>query len=400
MPTTAPRSVPCSTGSMGQWRPSPAMAPTTATTSTPRLRPAIPPRPWLCRRARMRCRAKPRRSRRRSGTPIYDASPSAGAWAGGGCRGTTGALWWRLTSRDGNASSVTGCASRRTSVRRVRWPSRPTYLYQLILDLTDGIGCLSRCGCRLWSCRHEFLLGQGECVKKGLHRGLAETPAALMRPALVVLGDPSIEIGLQLVDRAVDLLAERHPIELVEHGAMETLADAVGLRALGLGAGVVDVLDRQVELVFVAVAAAELGAAVGQHARQPDAVLVIERHDPVIEDLGRGDRCLTVIQLGKGHLGVGVDDTLLVDPPDPLQRADREGVLRAAVAGAFAVELAVRLLVGLGLFQGGNLRFGQQDTLLRRLGFERLEAQLHRGQVVALPDAAHPGRRDRQAAPL
>ena len=57
MPTTAPRSAPCSTGSMGQWRPSPAMAPTTATTSTPRSRPAIPLRPWSCRRARMRCRA-------------------------------------------------------------------------------------------------------------------------------------------------------------------------------------------------------------------------------------------------------------------------------------------------------------------------------------------------------
>src|SRR4051795_85158 len=45
MPTTAPRSVPCSTGSRGQWRPSPAMVPTTATTSTPNSRPPPPPRP-------------------------------------------------------------------------------------------------------------------------------------------------------------------------------------------------------------------------------------------------------------------------------------------------------------------------------------------------------------------
>jgi hypothetical protein len=99
-----------------------------------------------------------------------------------------------------------------------------------------------------------------------------------------------------------------------------------GLRALGLGAGVIDVFDGQVKLVFVAVAAAEFGAAVGQHPRQPDTVLVIERHDPVIEDLGRGNRCLAIVELGKGHLGVGVDDTLLVDPPDPLQRADIERV--------------------------------------------------------------------------
>src|SRR6266851_3094441 len=55
-------------------------------------------------------------------------------------------------------------------------------------------------------------------------------------------------------------LAERQAVELVQDGAMEALADAVGLRAFRLGAGVVDVLDREVELVFVAVAAAELGA--------------------------------------------------------------------------------------------------------------------------------------------
>jgi hypothetical protein len=63
----------------GQWRPSPARAPTTATTSTPRSRPAIPLRPWLCRRARMRCRAKPRRLPQRSATRICDALPSAAA---------------------------------------------------------------------------------------------------------------------------------------------------------------------------------------------------------------------------------------------------------------------------------------------------------------------------------
>ena len=97
---------------------------------------------------------------------------------------------------------------------------------------------------------------------------------------------------------------------------MEALANTIGLRALGFGAAVVDVLDGQVELVFVALVAAELGAAVGQHPRQADAVLVIKRHHPVIEDLGRGDRCLAIIQLGEGDLGVGVDEGLLIDPPE------------------------------------------------------------------------------------
>ena len=72
---------------------------------------------------------------------------------------------------------------------------------------------------------------------------------------------------MQLVNAAIDLLAERHPIELVQDGAMEALADAIRLRAFGLGAAVIDVLDREIELVIVALGAAKLGAAIGQHAR-------------------------------------------------------------------------------------------------------------------------------------
>ena len=84
---------------------------------------------------------------------------------------------------------------------------------------------------------------------------------------------------------------------------MEALANAIGLWALGLGAAVVDVLNGEIELVLVALGAAKLGAAIGQHARQPDAVLVIEQYHPIIEDLGRGDRGLAVIEFGEGDLG-------------------------------------------------------------------------------------------------
>src|SRR5215472_2839628 len=54
-----------------------------------------------------------------------------------------------------------------------------------------------------------------------------EAPAALMGPLLVVSGDPRIKVGLQLVDRAVDLFAERHPVELIQNGAMEALANSI-----------------------------------------------------------------------------------------------------------------------------------------------------------------------------
>src|SRR2546421_1742141 len=120
-----------------------------------------------------------------------------------------------------------------------------------------------------------------------------------MGALFIVLDEPGVEVGLQLVDRQIDLLAERNPVKLVQDSAMEALANAVGLRALGLGAAVIDVLDREIELVLVALAAAELSATIGQHARQPDAVLVVERHHPIIEDFGGGDRGLAVIELGR-----------------------------------------------------------------------------------------------------
>ena len=48
------------------------------------------------------------------------------------------------------------------------------------------------------------------------------------------------------------LAQEGDAVELVQDGLVEALADAVGLRALGLGAGMVDVVDRQVEFILVA----------------------------------------------------------------------------------------------------------------------------------------------------
>src|SRR3712207_9081358 len=64
------------------------------------------------------------------------------------------------------------------------------------------------------------------------------------------------EVGLELVDAAVELLAEDDAVELVEQGLVEALDDPIRLRALGLGPAVVDVLDGEVELVLVAVVGA------------------------------------------------------------------------------------------------------------------------------------------------
>src|SRR5262249_46325588 len=68
----------------------------------------------------------------------------------------------------------------------------------------------------------------------------------------------------------------------------------------------------------------------------------------------------------------GVDEGLLVDASNTLQIADIEGVLGAAVTWMLALELAVRLLLGLGLFQRDDLRLGQHQALLGALASSAL----------------------------
>src|SRR6202007_620950 len=70
-------------------------------------------------------------------------------------------------------------------------------------------------------------------------------------PLLIVLSDPNIEIGLQLVDGTVHLFTKRDTVKFVEHGLVESLTDSIRLRALGLGTGVIDILDREVELILM-----------------------------------------------------------------------------------------------------------------------------------------------------
>jgi hypothetical protein len=69
-------------------------------------------------------------------------------------------------------------------------------------------------------------------------------------------------------------------------------------------------------------------------------VLLEERQHTVIEQIGRRDGRLAVIELGKTYLGIGVDEGLLVDASNTLQIADIERILGAAVTRMLALELA------------------------------------------------------------
>src|ERR1700730_14070785 len=82
--------------------------------------------------------------------------------------------------------------------------------------------------------------------------------------------------------------------------------------------------------------------------------------------------------------------SLLVDAPDPLQVANIERVLGAAVARMLALELAMGLLLGLGLFQHDELGLGQYRAFLGALGLQRFEPLVHGLEVMTLPHATQP----------
>ena len=74
----------------------------------------------------------------------------------------------------------------------------------------------------------------------------------------------------------------------------------------------VDVLDRQVELVSVVFdLAAILGTAISQDPQRGNAVLGVERDHPVIQQIGCRDRRLFRVELGLDGAGIGVDKGLL-----------------------------------------------------------------------------------------
>lgn len=172
-----------------------------------------------------------------------------------------------------------------------------------------------------------------------------------MRSVLTVFLHPRIEISLQPLQRPIDLLPKRDPIEFIEHGFMEALADPIGLGMSCLGSGMVDVLHGQVEFIFMAFGCPTiLGLAVGQRTAQRNLLLFEEWEYPIIQEISGHHWGFTIIQFREPNFAVGVDERLLIDPPHALQCPHIEGVLGTAVARALASRIRRGLLCLRSLF--------------------------------------------------
>jgi hypothetical protein len=136
--------------------------------------------------------------------------------------------------------------------------------------------------------------------------------------------------------------------------------NAVGLRMLRLGPGVFDAFERQVELKRMPVGRpAVFRAAVRQDARDRQPVVGEKWQHAIVQEVGGGHGRFVGVELREAHLRIGIDERLQIDPPDALQRAHVEGVLRPAVARTLAFELTVRLLLPLTFLKRCNLGLGQ-----------------------------------------
>lgn len=72
-----------------------------------------------------------------------------------------------------------------------------------------------------------------------------------MGALMIVKMHPTVKVLLQCLNRTVHLFAERDLIELLFDRAVEPLTNPVGLWAASFCARVVDVLQRQIQLVFM-----------------------------------------------------------------------------------------------------------------------------------------------------
>jgi hypothetical protein len=170
---------------------------------------------------------------------------------------------------------------------------------------------------------------------------------------------------LQLIQRAEELLSESHFVELVPDRLVEALANPIRLRPPGSGPTVVDVLDGQIKLIFVGLdGAAESGASIGEDAQRAHILVIEPGDDPIIQQIGRRERCAGRVQFGEGDLASSVDECLVVEATDALDGADILGILGSQGTRMIGLDLAFGFALLIGSLHRLQQGLGQDQILL------------------------------------
>ena len=89
-----------------------------------------------------------------------------------------------------------------------------------------------------------------------------------------------------------------------------------------------------------------------------------------IEQISRCDRCLGGIELGGSPLGIGVDESLLINPPHALDSTDVEDILTTEIPGMSGLDFTMGNIIFLFLLQHLHLRLGQYHPSLGDMLFQ------------------------------
>ena len=145
-------------------------------------------------------------------------------------------------------------------------------------------------------------------------------------------------------------------------------------------------------------AATILRAPIREDPTQRDFVFLKERHHLVIEQLRRCQRRFPIVELGKGHLTIGIHEGLLIDTSYALQRPNVDCILCPTIPRTLTLKLPLRLFINFGFLECGQLRFGQNMTLLCYFGFSGPQTFGEVFQMMAFPHTADTCCRDRNPA--
>lgn len=108
-------------------------------------------------------------------------------------------------------------------------------------------------------------------------------------------------------------------------------------------------------------------------------MLLEERQYAFIEHVCRRDCMLPIVQFDECHLGVRIDEGLLIDSANAFERANVVGALCAQIARVHGINLAVRVFFPLRLLRCAHLVFSQNQAFLGDFGRIRAGQRLRYG---------------------
>lgn len=104
-----------------------------------------------------------------------------------------------------------------------------------------------------------------------------------MGPSVIVLIHILIQVELQALQLPVDLLSEGNPIEFIENRLVNSFADPIGLRTLGLRLRMLNLIEFKIELIGMFIQRTrELCSPVRQYPQDLDLLVLKERKNPII----------------------------------------------------------------------------------------------------------------------